>query len=52
LGDDPARVPVELSVIADAFEREVQQWREERMAVVVPDIGVAVTPELVPTPEQ
>ncbi len=52
LEDDPAVVPVELSVIADAFEREVQQWREGRMAVVVPDIGVAVTPDPVPAPEQ
>ncbi len=51
LEDDPASIPVELSVLADVFEREVQQWREGRMAVVVPDIGVAVTRELVPTPE-
>jgi Flp pilus assembly protein TadD len=52
LEDDPASIPVELSVLADAFEREVQQWREERMAVVVPDIGAAVNFEIVPTPEQ
>ncbi|HSJ64807.1 MAG TPA: tetratricopeptide repeat protein [Gemmatimonadaceae bacterium] len=42
--DDPAAVPVELSVLADAFEREVQRWREERMAAIVPDLGVAVSP--------
>lgn len=52
LEDDPASTPVELSVLADAFEREVQQWREGRMAVVVPDIGAAVNFEIVPTPEQ
>jgi Flp pilus assembly protein TadD len=43
--DDPASLPVELSVLADAFEREVQRWREERMAAIVPDLGVAVAPE-------
>ena len=41
----PGMIPVELSVLADDFEREVQRWREERMAVVMPEIGVAVTPE-------
>ncbi|HUF29363.1 MAG TPA: tetratricopeptide repeat protein [Gemmatimonadaceae bacterium] len=51
LEDDPAKVTVVLSVLADAFEREVQQWRDGRMAVVTPEIGVAVTPDPVPTPE-
>jgi tetratricopeptide (TPR) repeat protein len=47
--EDPAMLPVELGALADAFEREVQRWREERMAVVTPEIGVAVTPESLPT---
>jgi tetratricopeptide (TPR) repeat protein len=47
--DDPSMLPVELSVLADAFEREVQQWREERMAVVTPEIGLAVTPDSLTT---
>jgi hypothetical protein len=40
---------VELSVLADAFEREVQRWREERIAVVTPETGVAVTPDSLTT---
>jgi tetratricopeptide (TPR) repeat protein len=47
--DDPAVIPVELSVLADAFEREVQRWREERMAAVTPETGVTVTPESLAT---
>lgn len=45
LDEDPTVTPVELTVLADAFERQVQQWREERMAVVSPEIGIADTPD-------
>jgi hypothetical protein len=40
-------------VLADAFEREVQRWREERMAtVIVPDVGLAsVTDSVVSVPD-
>lgn len=47
--EDPGMIPVELSVLADAFEREVQRWREERLAVTTPEIGVAETPEILTT---
>jgi Tfp pilus assembly protein PilF len=57
---DPAVPAVELSVLADAFEREVQRWREERVAAGEPDpVGVAETPtsltnvpDTVPVPER
>jgi Flp pilus assembly protein TadD len=53
LEDDPTMQPVQLGVLADAFEREVQRWREERMAIViVPDVGLAsVTDSLVSVPD-
>jgi hypothetical protein len=53
LEDDPTMQPVELEVLADAFEREVQRWREERMAtVIVPDVGLAsVTDSVVSVPD-
>jgi hypothetical protein len=47
--DDPSMLPVELGALADAFEREVQRWREDRMAVVTPEIGLAVTPDSLTT---
>ena len=47
LEDDPTIAPVELEVLADAFEREVQRWREERMAVVVPEVSFVEQPESV-----
>lgn len=45
LEDDPTVEPIELGVLADAFEREVQRWREERMAVVLPDVSLVEQPE-------
>lgn len=55
--EDPAVLPVELSVLADGFEREVQRWREERLAVAE-SLGVVVSipdltsvPDSVPVPE-
>lgn len=46
LESDPAQLPVELGVLADAFEREVQRWREERLATVTPVVtGVATVPD-------
>lgn len=51
LEDDAATVPVELSVLADAFEREVQGWREARAPAPLP-VGIAVTPDSVTTPER
>jgi Tfp pilus assembly protein PilF len=57
--DVPGIEAVELAVLADGFEREVQRWREERMATSVsPMSGVAeipvevtVVPDTVVVPE-